>query len=128
MKRTYSLSIISTVFAIFLFAACNKDTDKPPVINLTSPVEGSTVAGEVRIQGSVADESLHRLKLKVTLNDDGTEIFSYSKHWHGKKEFSFDERFTPTELSGNTQATLWIEVEDELNQKTTKTVGFTIGS
>jgi hypothetical protein len=53
-------------------------------------------------------------------------LFTYSKHWHGKSEFEIDQHFTPTGLTGETDVTLLIEVEDGLDQISTKTVKFKV--
>ncbi len=110
---------------VTLFAACKKE-DEAPNIFLEEPTEGSLVSGEVHIHGKVTDESLHNLKIKITKDADGAELFSFSKHWHGKLEYDMDEHFTPEGISGETPVTLFIEVEDELDQVSTKTVKFRV--
>lgn len=43
-----------------------------------------------------------------------------------RSEFEIDQHFTPTGLTGETTVTLFIEVEDGLDQITTKTVKFKV--
>lgn len=125
MKNFQNLLLLAAFATAFLLNACKKE-DKAPEITLDEPTEGMVVSGEVHIHGNVTDEDLHNLDITVKKDADGSELFSFSKHWHGKSEYEIDEHFTPTGLTGETAVTLLIEVEDELDQITTKTVKFKI--
>ncbi|MBK9566918.1 MAG: hypothetical protein IPO37_17625 [Saprospiraceae bacterium] len=52
------------------------------------------------------------MEIKVTKDSDGSELFKASPSVHDKTEYSFDEHFTPSGLSGETAVTLIIKVED----------------
>jgi hypothetical protein len=125
MKKIQKLLFLAVFATTTFFSACKKE-DKAPEITLDEPTEGMVVSGEVHIHGQVTDEDLHNLDIKVTKDADGSELFTYSKHWHGKSEFEIDQHFTPTGLTGETDVTLLIEVEDGLDQISTKTVKFKV--
>lgn len=125
MKNYQNLLLLAVLATTLLFNACKKE-DEAPKITLEEPTEGMLVSGEVHIHGKVTDEDLHNLDIKVTKDADGSDLFTFSKHWHGKSEFEIDQHFTPTGLTGETTVTLFIEVEDGLDQITTKTVKFKV--
>lgn len=126
MKNVQKALLFAAFALITVFSACEKDEDKAPQISLEEPTEGMVVSGEVHIHGKVSDEDLHNLHIKVTKDSDGSELFTFSKHWHGQSEYNIDQHFTPTGLTGETPVTLFIEVEDGLEQISTKTVHFKI--
>lgn len=125
MKKIQKLLLLAAFVTASIFNACKKE-DKAPEITLDEPTEGMIVSGEVHIHGKVSDEGLHNLDIKVTKDADDTELFAFSKHWHGKREFEIDQHFTPEGLTAETAVTLYIEVEDELDQITTQTVKFKV--
>lgn len=125
MKNFQKLLFLTVLVIALLFNSCKKE-DTPPQIVLEEPTEGMVVSGEVHIHGKVTDEDLHNLNITVTKDADGSELFTFSKHWHGKSEYDIDEHFTATDITGETPVTLSIEVEDGLDQITTKTVKFKI--
>jgi hypothetical protein len=125
MKNIQNLLLGAAIATTTFFSACKKE-DKAPEITLDEPTEGMVVSGEVHIHGKVADEDLHNLDIKVTKDADGTELFTFSKHWHGKSEYEIDQHFTPDGMTGETAVTLLIEVEDGLDQISTKTVKFKV--
>lgn len=125
MKKFQKTLLLAALALITAFSACKKE-DEAPKITLEEPTEGMVVSGEVHIHGKVTDEDLHNLDIKVTKDSDGSELFTFSKHWHGKSEFEFGEHFTPEGLTGETPVTLLIEVEDGLDQISSKTVKFKV--
>jgi len=125
MKYIQNLLLLAALATALLFNACKKEDEAPKIV-LDEPTEGMLVSGEVHIHGKVTDEDLHNLDLKVTKDTDGSELFTFSKHWHGKSEFEIDQHFTPTGLTGETAVTLFIKVEDGLDQITTKTIKFKV--
>jgi hypothetical protein len=125
MKNIQKLLLLAAFATALLFNACKKEDEAPKLI-LDEPTEGMLVSGEVHIHGKVTDEELHNLDIKVTKDADGAELFTFSKHWHGQSDYDIDQHFTPTGLTGETAVTLFIEVEDELDQITTKTVKFKV--
>jgi len=125
MKYIQNLLLLAALATALLFNACKKEDEAPKIV-LDEPTEGMLVSGEVHIHGKVTDEDLHNLDLKVTKDTDGSELFTFSKHWHGKSEFEIDQYFTPTGLTGETAVTLFIKVEDGLDQITTKTIKFKV--
>ena len=125
MKNFQKLLLLAAFATATFFSACKKEDEAPKIV-LNEPTEGMLVSGEVHIHGKVTDEDLHNLDLKVTKDADGSELFTFSKHWHGKSEYDIDQHFTPEGLTGETAVTLFIEVEDGLDQITTKTVKFKV--
>lgn len=125
MKNVQKTLLLAALALITVFSACKKE-DEAPKITLEKPTEGMVVSGEVHIHGKVTDEDLHKLNIRVTKDSDGSEIFIFSKHWHGKSEYDIDQHFTPSGLTSETPVTLLIEVEDGLDQISTKTVKFKV--
>ena len=127
MKKFNAPSWLASLALAIFFAACDKEqAAAPPSIELIEPMEGKLYEREVPISGWVRDESLHRLKIRIAKDADGGQVFNYSKHWHGRKEFYIEELFLPDSLSGETAFTLTIEVEDEDDLKTEKAVNFKV--
>ncbi len=126
MKNAQKTLLLAALALISVFSACKKEEDKAPKITLEEPTEGMVVTGEVHIHGKVTDEDLHNLDIKVTKDSDGSELFTFSKHWHGQSEYDIDQHFMPNGLTGETPVTLLIEVEDGLDQVSTQTVHFKI--
>ena len=123
---------ILVLFAALLclpFIACKKDKDETdttaPELTITSPAENEAFTGEVHIELMVTDESLHEMSIKVTKDSDGVVVFEEAPEVHDLTEFDYHEHFTPTGLSGLTDLTLTVVVEDHASHVTTKTVKFT---
>lgn len=127
MKKFNAPSWLAPLALAIFFAACDKEqAAAPPSIELIEPMEGKLYVREVPISGWVRDESLHRLNIKITNDADGSEIHSYSRHWHGRTEFYIEDLFTADSLHGETPMTLYLEVEDDDDLKSTKTVKFKV--
>lgn len=126
MKNSQKTLLLFAWALVAALAACQKENDEAPKISLEKPAEGMVVSGEIHILGKVSDEDLHKLDIRVTKDSDGSELFIFSKHWHGKSEFDIDQRFTPSGLSAETPVTLLIEVEDGLDQISTQTMHFKV--
>lgn len=128
MKK-YNIALLLAALALStFFFACEKEEPGLPEIDLGQPVEGQLYIGPVSIVGWVRDESLHRLKISITKDTDTSLLFNYSRHWHGRSEFYFEELYTPDSLSVETPVTLTIEVEDEDDLKSSKTIKFRVKS
>lgn len=129
MTKTYFFSLLVALTAFF-FTACTKhdhdEDNEAPVLTLEEPEEGSTVTGEVHIEGKVTDESLHEMSIALTRDSDGSELFSTNPEVHDETEYDFHEHYQPTALAGETAVTLTIVVEDHRENKTTKTVKFKV--
>lgn len=131
MKKL-SFGALALLFAsLCFFTACkdeheHDETDlDAPVLTLEKPAEGASVSGEVHIHGKVTDASLHELEIKLTKDADGSELLKAKPTVHDKKEYSFDEHFTPV-FADETSVTLTITVEDHSSNKTVKTVKFKV--
>ena len=121
-------SLLFSVFCLLTMAACHDhhaDDANAPVLTIKNPIEGASLSGEIHIQGDVTDESLHEMEIKITKNSDGSELFKASPGVHNKKEFDFDEYFTPS-VAAETAVTLTVTVVDHSDNTTTKTVKFTV--
>lgn len=126
------MQVKALFFASFCFltiAACHDHHDETdttaPTVMITSPTENESVAGEVHVECSVTDESLHEMEVKVTKDSDGTELFKDNPTVHDKTSYEFHEHFTPT-LSAETAVTLTVTVMDHSDNTTTKTLKFTV--
>ena len=121
--------LLFSVLCLLTVAACHKhdhdDDSEAPVLNIEKPTEGSSIAGEVHIHGTVTDNILHEMAITVTRDSDGTQLFKATPKVHNKTEYSFDEHFTPI-VSEETAVTLTITVVDHSSNKTVKTVKFSV--
>ena len=113
------------------FVACHKhdhdeDDTQAPGLTISSPAAAALLSGEVHISGSVTDESLHEMSIKVTRDSDGAELFSANPTVHDKTSYNFDEHWTPASISAETAVTLTIHVEDHSANETEKTVKFSV--
>lgn len=117
-------SLLFAAICLFTVAACHKDSNAP-VLTIVSPTEGESVSGEVHIECSATDQSLHEMEVKVTKDADGTELFSAAPEVHDLKSYDFHEHFTPT-VSAETAVTLTVTVSDHNDHTVTQTVKFTV--
>lgn len=127
MKKFF-FALLALAFATTFQACHNHDEDdaNPPILTIESPTEGAVLSGEVHIKGKTTDESLHEMEIKVTNDATGAEYLKAAPEVHDETEYSFDEHFTPTGLTGETAVTLVITVEDHSDHVTTKTVKFKV--
>ena len=122
---------IIVIFAGLLslpFIACKNEKEEDttaPVLTIVSPAENEAFTGEVHLELTVTDESLHEMSIKVTKDSDGVVVFEEDPEVHDLTEFEYHEHFTPAGLSGATALTLTMTVEDHASHITTKTVKFT---
>ena len=114
----------------FGLSSCHDHHDEndkdAPVLVIEKPSDNTVVSGKVEIHGKVTDKSLHEMEIKVTKDSDGSELYKATPSVHDKTEYSFDEHFTPSGLSGETAVTLIIKVEDHSENVTTKSVKFKV--
>jgi len=124
-------SILFAAFCLLIVAACDTHHDHDendtaaPILTLESPVENTSISGEVSIKGTVTDESLHEMEIKVTQDSDGVELHKATPMVHDKTEYTFHELWTPA-VAAETAVTLSIVVEDHNGNKTTKTTKFSV--
>lgn len=118
------------ILSLFTLVSCHDHGDEndkdAPGLTIEKPAENAVVSGEVHIHGKVTDNSLHELEIKVTKDSDGSELFKATPSVHDKTEYSFDEHFTPSGLSGETSVTLTIIVEDHSDNVTNKSIKFKV--
>jgi hypothetical protein len=129
MKSKFFLLAILSLFAV---ASCHDHGDEndkdAPVLTIEKPAENAVVTGEVRIQGKVTDQSLHKLVIIVTKDSDGSQLFKATPTVHDETAYNYNESFTPSGLTVETAVTLTITVEDHSDNVTTKTVKFKVKS
>ena len=120
------------LFAALCFltvAACKHDHDEddttPPTLTIDEPLENDSVSGEAHIEGDVTDESLHNMEIRITQDSDGAELYKVSPEVHDKTAYHFHQHWAPT-LSAAKAVTVTITVEDHQENKTVKSVKFTI--
>lgn len=130
----YKILLLS-VCGLFVFStmACHHhddhdDEDKvSPVLTITEPTSGASISGEVHIKGNVTDESsLHELSIKITLDSDNSELFSAAPKVHDLATYDFDEKWTPSGLTGETDVTLTVITADHGDNSVTQTVKFKV--
>ena len=119
-----------SILSILILSSCHDHHDEndkdAPVLLIEKPADNTVVSGKVEIHGKVTDKSLHEMEIKVTKDSDGSELYKATPSVHDKTEYSFDEHFTPSGLSGETAVTLTIKVEDHSDNVTTKSVKFKV--
>lgn len=123
-------SMLFVLLCVFTLAACKDDHDHgddtvAPAVTIHTPTENESVSGEVHIEITVTDESLHDMDVTVTKDSDGSVLFTDSPSVHDKTEYDFHEHFTPT-VTEETPVTLTVVVADHSDHTTTKTVKFTV--
>ena len=104
----------------------DEDDSTIPVITIEEPVDGESIAGEVHFHGTVTDNSLHEMTIKVTRDSDGAEQFSAAPTVHDLTAYDFDEHWTPSGLTEETAVTVTITAEDHGSNKATKVVKFKV--
>lgn len=121
-------SLFFAALCLLAAGACHnhdEDDTNAPLLTLNEPAEGASISGQVHVEGKVTDESLHEMEIKVVKDSDGSILLNATPTVHDKTEYSFDEHFTPT-VAAETPVTLTITVEDHNDNKTVKTVKFTV--
>lgn len=123
-------SFLFAAFCLLTLAAChddhhNGDDTNAPVVVVDTPAENASISGEVHIEFTVTDESLHEMEVKVTKDSDGSELYVEHPTVHDATEYDFHEHFTPS-VAEETAVTLTITVEDHSSNVTTKTVKFIV--
>jgi hypothetical protein len=122
--------LIASALLISVFAACKKDDDKDskaPVVTISSPTEGESISGEVHIEFSVTDKSLHELLVTVTDDATGDTLYMPAEdpEVHDLTSYDFHDHFTPT-VAAETNVTLNVLAEDHSDHATTKTLKFKV--
>jgi len=115
--------LLGILFALFTFASCHKDKDKPE-LTVTSPSDGSMFNSAINITGTVTDKSLHEMSLKITRDADAVVLFEKELSVHDLTSYNFNETFAPAAVSVSTPVTLTIRVEDHESNETVKTISF----
>lgn len=127
--------LLFSACGLFLFSAvaCHDHDDHDgddktaPVLTISEPTAGESLSGEIHIHGTVTDEtSLHELSIKITRDSDNSEMFSAAPSVHDLTAYDFDEHWTPTGLTAETDVTLTIVVADHGDNNDTKTVKFKV--
>jgi hypothetical protein len=121
-------SLLFAALCCLTIAACHKHDENDtnaPVVTIASPTEAASIQGEIHIEGTVTDESLHEMEIKLTKDSDGSELFKATPAVHDETSYTFHEHYTPT-VAAETAVTLTITVSDHSENTTTKTVKFTV--
>ena len=89
--------ILFAICGLFVFStsACKHDHEEDdttaPVIIISEPTEGESITGEVHLHGTVTDNELHKMTIKITRDSDGAEQFSAAPTVHDLAAYDFDE-------------------------------------
>jgi hypothetical protein len=122
-------AMLFSLLCTFMVAACHdhnhEDDVAAPTVNILTPTENESVSGEVHVEITVTDESLHEMEVTVTKDSDGSVLYSDKPSVHDKTEYDFHKHFTPA-VADETPVTLTVIVEDHSDRKTTKTVKFKV--
>lgn len=121
MKSKFILFAIISIFAF----ACKKDKTSPS-LSIASPSDNAQASGAVVIKGTVADEHLHTVILKITNDATGATVYNKTLTIDGLTTYGFEEQYTPTIVVNPTNVTLTIEVSDVNSNKTSKIIKFTL--
>lgn len=123
-------SLLFVALCLLTIASCKNhdhdDTDvDAPELTIGTPAANASVSGEVHIEFTVTDQSLHELEVKVTKDSDGSELYKVNPVVHDATEYDFHEHFTPS-VAAETAVTLTVTVSDHEEHTTVKTVKFTV--
>jgi hypothetical protein len=118
-----------TLIAVVLFA-CHKSSDSTnsdptPVLTLTAPVNNQsfTNGDVIAIQGSITDNSLHSLTLKIT--SGSTALYNKTISVHDSTHYAINDSWKSS-VTALTNATLTAEVEDHGGHVVTQAVSIKI--
>ncbi len=118
MKLIYSILLLS-VFA----TACKKEDDDhdhdtttdttKPVITINSPSNMAMYnnGDTVKIRGTVTDNSLHELLIRIVKDSDGSELFRSTPTVHDLTSYSINENWKSA-VTDHTNASIIISAED----------------
>ncbi|MBL7808739.1 MAG: hypothetical protein JNN28_13045 [Saprospiraceae bacterium] len=128
MNKFYVWAVALLSIALIV-PACkdhNHDEDTAaPEVTIHTPTENESVTGEVHMEITVTDLSLHEMEVKVTKDSDGSTLYLDAPTVHDKTEYDYHEHFVPT-VTEETPVTLMVTVSDHSDHTTTKTVKFTV--
>lgn len=128
--KNFQILLLFTILVSAPFLGCKNSKDpvdnNDPVVTIASPTENEAFLGEIQITINVTDESLHEMSVKVTKDSDGSVVYEDSPEVHDLTSIDFSEHFTPPGVSGVTNMTLTVVVEDHGSNIVTKTVHFTV--
>lgn len=114
---------------MFTVAACHdhnhEDDTTAPAATIHTPTENESVAGEVHMEITVTDESLHEMEVEVTKDSDGSTLYVDTPTVHDETEYDYHEHFTPV-VTEETPVTLTVTVSDHSDHTTIKTVKFKV--
>ncbi len=116
--------ILFAFISIFAFA-CKKDKIAPSV-SINAPGDGAQASGIVVITGTVTDEFLKTMTLKITKDATGVELWSKTLSLDGLTTFNFNEQFNPGVVVTPTNVTLTVKAADKNGSETSKIVKFTL--
>lgn len=127
--QKFKLVSLVIALAALSFAACHhhdEDDTTDPVLTITSPTANASISGAVTIAGTLTDESLHELSIKITKDADNSELFSAAPSVHDETSYTIAETWTPTGITTETPVTLTVIAEDHSEHTVTKTVKFSV--
>lgn len=123
MKQRRLVILLTALTALaFTISACKK-RNQPPVITITTPLEGDTVLipDSIRISGTVGDDvGLHQSAVLI-LNANGDTVVKQYPYVHDLKAYPFAYNFFPA-VTGSYTLKIW--AEDHQNASSETSVNF----
>jgi hypothetical protein len=121
MKSKFILFAFISIFAF----ACKKDK-VAPALTIGGPGDGAQASGIVVITGTVTDENLKTMTLRITKDASGAELYSKTLSLDGLTVYNYNEQYDPGVIVTPTNVTLTIKVSDKNGSETSKIVKFTL--
>ena len=121
MKSKFILIALLSILAF----SCKKDK-VAPALTIGAPGDGAQAKGVVVITGTVTDENLSNMTIKITKDASGIEVYNKQLSLDGLTVYNYNEQYDPGVVVSNTNVTMVVEVSDKNNSKTSKTVKFTL--
>ena len=130
MKRYTLFAVYGLLSAIMVLPACSKSSDndpQQPVISITAPSKGQEFANgsTLNIQGSVTDNALHEVRLRIS--NGSINLYSKTIVAHSMTSYAINENWTIS-VTATVNAIVTVEAEDLAGHVVNKTVNITINN
>jgi len=129
IKFLLTLALCLTLTSIIVSCHHHDDDDSnPPVLLITSPSDNASLpaSSPVHITGTVTDESLHEMNIKITNDSNGSVLFNKDLEVHDATNYTINESYTPTNITSVTHVTMFVIVSDHSDHEVRDTVHFVL--
>ena len=128
MKKMKNLLYLTIALLIISCHAHDEADVNAPKLTITAPTKGDFVKNntDMKISGTITDESLHELSIKILTKSNNTVLFTSTPEVHDKTSYSINETWKPSLTADTTQVYLAVEVYDHNDNKSADTISFNV--